>query len=1478
MHHKSLVSRLMSLMSRRELKARLMRVAMVLSCMAVFCVTYMLVAPVLTQEWPAVCGLEEHVHTGECYTVELREIPAEDVPEGIQTSVGHTHTDDCYEETVERELVCDEEESEGHTHDASCEETTRTLTCDEAESEGHHHSSSCYETSEVLTCTDDSEDHQHDSGCYETEETLVCDEEESDGHTHSDSCYEEETVYTCGLEETEGHTHDDSCYEEITTRKLICGLEETSETQEPAETETGARYEEVKVLTCGKEEHTHTDSCYNPVEETRPAYLCGYDIEHTHTDKCYFADGELKCTIPEHTHTDACLAGGSVEPLPPVEILPPVVESDTIFPETLPEGYVEAEVFQPMAVFAMTDMEDQTPADPTALVYVPEDAFETPVLFVPQPLYDEDETQALADELTQAGVEFDGLAALDLSFFDEDYEEREPLTGPVFVKLTLTQPLPEGAEPTLYHMTADGPEAVPADVDYDADTGTLTLGFAVDSFSSFTVTWRETDTYGSNPLSIVYAYYDGTTRKEITADGLSNFVSISTGNNLTEGTSSNKQTAEDYIKANLPAGYEFDHYEIEVSGKRVEVTNVSYNPSKDGNWHYQPAGSSNWSVWDNGLSGDPTLYVVCKSTATAAVTITCGQYTNDEFQTLSDKSTVPVSVGTTLLTPLGLTPPAGYQISYFETDLGNRVDSVLCDAGGNLTFMNGKETVTGETLRAICEVAAHDWTGDPRNRVNFFVNYTYQVLGALGEFNAPANDSTWTQSVYETYLFGDKGYTENGSEGDCPAAYIRANRSESGVMEYYIARDPDQDSNNRNLLEAHRHVMDAATEDGYTNTFDNHSKGSTATYWLQSLPTDQQVMDGIKKWVKNGGNSIVDVNGNVLDPELLNTREFAVRWFAFKYRDDDKFWHIDGVLVKKEGHLVVEKTFSGDQTAINAVKSGDNGFYISVAEEKENDDEETDLYRLYLDRVEMRQIDETTHETTYTRLENVTPTVSGNTYTWALDTANTSYHIREHHYTSNSNSGTVRNDVSTVTEYRFSNLDPADRDEYHSENWTTFVSDPGLTLTGRSYAPEVGEESWQTVHFRNRYLPANALILHTVDAETDDPLPNVEFRVTANGQPLTLWLLDGVYYFYRPQGYDGLGVTQTSTARVNEAGELIFGGVGQEGTTGIDYVLTESARPAGYSEAALQFSIDGDGKITQSDDQKAASTNATDVTPVGTGNVYITDLRHTPEKAPITAEKKWADGENHSGDTVTLTLLRNGKSTGKTLTLTSDGWTGSFGTDFSVYGPGGKIEYTVTETVNDKSPEDALYVLTVARTDTTNADGATTEIHLAATNSPSADAGTFSFVKMAEGNTTAGLSGAVFGLYQDSACTVSLGTLTSDANGLVASPRLPIGTYYLKEIQAPEGYVLSGVTYQVVIHGAGSFTIQAVDTDTSKGMGQSADKTTYFIFNRSAYVAELPATGGMGTTLWYISGLAMMLSAAILLYKRSSRREEGESQ
>ncbi|HAE16942.1 MAG TPA: hypothetical protein DCG51_10395, partial [Erysipelotrichaceae bacterium] len=68
--------------------------------------TRALILPAFTQKKDVFCGLEEHVHTEECY---------------------------------EKQLICGQEEDETHTHDDSCYETV--LTCDQPE---HTHTLDCY--------------------------------------------------------------------------------------------------------------------------------------------------------------------------------------------------------------------------------------------------------------------------------------------------------------------------------------------------------------------------------------------------------------------------------------------------------------------------------------------------------------------------------------------------------------------------------------------------------------------------------------------------------------------------------------------------------------------------------------------------------------------------------------------------------------------------------------------------------------------------------------------------------------------------------------------------------------------------------------------------------------------------------------------------------------------------------------------------------------------------------------------------------------------------------------------------------------------------------------------------------------------------------------------------------------------------------------------------------------------------------------
>ena len=61
------------------------------------------------------------------------------------------------------------------------------------------------------------------------------------------------------------------------------------------------------------------------------------------------------------------------------------------------------------------------------------------------------------------------------------------------------------------------------------------------------------------------------------------------------------------------------------------------------------------------------------------------------------------------------------------------------------------------------------------------------------------------------------------------------------------------------------------------------------------------------------------------------------------------------------------------------------------------------------------------------------------------------------------------------------------------------------------------------------------------------------------------------------------------------------------------------------------------------------------------------------------------------------------------------------------------------------------------------------------------------------------LSGAVYGIYSDSSCTNLVDKLTTGSDGKAKSKALVAGTYYVKEITAPKGYVLSDKVHTLTV-------------------------------------------------------------------------------
>lgn len=215
------------------------------------------VGTALTTDNEYSCGMEEHVHTDDCYTEELVCGYEEGEPEDPDSAF-----------SVDSEPTTEEPEAEPEEPEP-----------EETEPEVHHHTADCYET--VLV--------EH--------EELTCGQEE---HTHDETCPVDPDTgdFLCGFEE---HTHTDDCYtiETETEEKLVCGYEEGQVLSDG----TAADDDGIAAL-----EDTNTATS---VADDSSSEAVSEPVLHHHTEACY--EKVLTCTIPEHTHTLACLADYSAD-------------------------------------------------------------------------------------------------------------------------------------------------------------------------------------------------------------------------------------------------------------------------------------------------------------------------------------------------------------------------------------------------------------------------------------------------------------------------------------------------------------------------------------------------------------------------------------------------------------------------------------------------------------------------------------------------------------------------------------------------------------------------------------------------------------------------------------------------------------------------------------------------------------------------------------------------------------------------------------------------------------------------------------------------------------------------------------------------------------------------------------------------------------------------------------------------------------
>lgn len=105
-------------------------------------------------------------------------------------------------------------------------------------------------------------------------------------------------------------------------------------------------------------------------------------------------------------------------------------------------------------------------------------------------------------------------------------------------------------------------------------------------------------------------------------------------------------------------------------------------------------------------------------------------------------------------------------------------------------------------------------------------------------------------------------------------------------------------------------------------------------------------------------------------------------------------------------------------------------------------------------------------------------------------------------------------------------------------------------------------------------------------------------------------------------------------------------------------------------------------------------------------------------------------------------------------------------------------------------------------------------------------------------------------------------TITTGETGALVINGLADGTYYLTETKAPRGYNLLREPVNVTI---GHKDANGKLTETSFVANQTQTDTSGLVKVENNAGAELPSTGGIGTTAFYVLGSAMALGAVILL-------------
>lgn len=1208
------------------------------------------------------------------------------------------------------------------------------VTADNEEVEVHLEEASVSEDMEASSA------HVHTEDCYEEKEVLICDAaKEEQGHVHDDSCYSVSggtEELTCDREE---HSHDDSCYTTETVTETVSHTETDEEGNETTVEET-VEHEETK-LTCDREEHSHGGDCYS-VSGGERTLVCGLEegggaagSDHVHDDSCYEIQKVLICGLEE----------GEEKP-----------EEEVVVPEGFKEGTLTAKGDDYEIIVSYG-----------AEAEIPENA----ELKVEEIEQESDSYKEYYEQMAEALPANEDGQEMEITFarlFDivilVDGEEVEPKTK-VAVQINYDDVITEDEEQTGYavHFPDNGEiEIMDADV-----RGGKEFGFSQSSFSpSGTVFAVPRD--GDSNVRIV----EITLKKDVYEYPV---VSMSSEETIRlrfiiESGGEVQKIVVSSLELGLCNGKVIDDRELEVTAAGQGITGeVEYNILIMGPEAYdaripikvQDITNKYEVVYEDFEFETAELEdLEYGNTKNAENHFVIGQISDG---TVTDAGDSEAGVGFPYTTW-----PVEYKLAkdktsgdyrYFdfrgwETSTGEKIESGIIgkeEAEKYSVSQEGSDTVKIIKLTPVWEEVEQFQTKLVLPKVRFFIALNSEIQETDETSNVP-DSSYFTTQVAETTTNGIYEQTSIGNQGVkyVPVIYTDVQGSQRRIL---VAKASNGEL--QVTAEIDKEIRSLATGVEVTGT-----NGQNWTYKLAKFPTDEEVLRKLRDT-----NANIKIDGNLVKKEDITTDNFTVRWCVFKHDTTDQ-WHVDGVLVRKQGKLVVTKTFYGDKNAISAVEKD---FNITVTEGQSPP--------AYILKLHDKNAGAPNNDLGYSeKIENGSEV----TYIWELGlTADKTFTVKENNYTYNGNK-----DIATLSEYRISN---STGNQVTEGPWRDYTG-AGVQVKTESYASDLPYESFQTVNLRNSYLPKNAITVWKYDKTSNAGLTGVTFNLIKDETIQTVYKNGADYYLYSNEG-----AVETKVLAVDSNGYLTIHGV--KGANPGKYTLEEVDCPSGYIKKKVGFEIGTDGGVT-----------GTGIKPIEERAYRLDISNESSAVTKIKAVKDWGNTSSEYVESVKVELWRGTEKLEEAVELKEENeWTYNFAKDYPVYVNGVKAEYTLLETAIGDTYRDPgadsvdgyrFYDVTVDELSYEESDGTgvgTITVHNSVNSGNS-----LNFTKTdGDGNR---LSGAKFALYakDDSGCNgEALAEAISSGNGEIRFTGLTENIYYMKEVDAPVGYELSEQIYKV---------------------------------------------------------------------------------